>query len=109
MEKAYVLDKQNAGAVKQLFSLGSDQDPSMRLGAVSLQSEPKIITIRLNKEELKKHTAALKNIFDKYPGEYVLYMEINGNNIRTQTKIDASLDLKKELDEVVGEGRMKIH
>lgn len=102
VEKAYILDKQNVDYVKQLFSLGNTEEKK-------IEPVEKIITIRINKDELKEHTKKLKTIFDTYPGEYVLYMEVNGNNIRTQTKIDANLDLKKALDEMLGEGRMKVH
>ena len=83
----------------------------MILSACEKKVEPveKIITIRINKEEMKKHADKLKNIFAKYPGEYVLYMQVNGSTVRTQTKIDANLELKKALDQLLGEDRISVH
>lgn len=102
VEKAYILDKKNVDVVAQLFAVGSVEKKK-------IETKERIITLQINKEELKQHAETLKNIFAKYPGEYVLYMQVNGKTVRTQTKVDAGLELQKDLQEVFGEGRVEVH
>ncbi len=103
MEKVYVLDKANVEEVAQLFSLNKASDDYR---PISRDPEEKFLTLLINKEELKNFTKQLKAIFEAHPGSYNLYMKIGGNIIRTQTSIDWNEEVKKALDELLGEGRV---
>jgi len=102
VEKVYVLDKNNIDEVAQLFSLGKVKDDR------KVKDEEKFITIRLSKDELRNHTDRLKEIFELYPGSYNLYMQIDGNAIRTQTKIDWNEEVNKALGDLLGVGRVSV-
>jgi len=103
VEKVYVLDKANVEEVAQLFSLNKASDDYR---PISRDPEEKFLTLLINKEELKNFTKQLKAIFEAHPGSYNLYMKIGGNIIRTQTSIDWNEEVKKALDELLGEGRV---
>lgn len=102
VEKVYLLKKENASEIARLISLGNPQNKNRRI------ENNKSITIRISKEELKDFTKDLKEIFDSNPGGYQLFMEVEGNIIRTNTKIDWSEQSKKALEELLGEGRIRV-
>ncbi len=98
VEKAYVLDKQNAPGIAGLFSLGDS----------TRETQEKSVVLKINKEELRDSTEKLKEIFGKYSGPYLLYMQINGNTIKTQTFIDPCDSLKNEVENILGPGRLSL-
>ncbi|MDP2693053.1 MAG: DNA polymerase III subunit alpha [bacterium] len=101
VEKVYVLDKQNVAGVAGLFSLSDSVNDES-------EKKEKYIVVKMNKEELKDNTSVLKEIFSRYSGPYLLYMQINGNVIKTQTFVDACPELIHEVESLLGADRVSL-
>ncbi len=73
-----------------------------------MQEKDKMVVLNLSKEELKDKADALKKIFSAHPGKYLVYVKVGASTIRTQAMIDWSSDVLRELEVVVGHGRVEI-
>lgn len=100
VEKVYLLTKETVGDVCN--QLGNNPAYEGR------QEEEKSIMIKLNQQELKDKADELKIIFNKYPGEYQVYVQVGLNTIRAQAMVDWNAELEKELVEMVGVGKLEI-
>ena len=111
VEKVYVLDKQNAPGVAGLFALGDSIKDKVngvaREGALG-QNKEKYLILKINKDELRENTQKLKEIFARHSGSYLLYMQINGNTIKTQTFVEVCDELKNEIESVLGPDRISL-
>lgn len=99
VEKICVLNKENVKDVVALFSVGKSQEKT--------EANEKYVVLNITKDELKEYKEKLKEIFDQNFGEYLLYMKINGNTIKTQTKINLNDKLKMSLKEIFGDNRIE--
>ncbi len=99
VENVHVLNLENAEQVSRHVSLGSSVEAK--------KEKIKTAQISISKEELKSLTDELKELFEKFPGQYLLYLDILGQKVKTQTKIEASEEFEKELEEIIGEGKFR--
>ena len=67
-----------------------------------------MLCISLTQEELKTHTEALKNLFERYGGEYRVYLDIMGKKIKTQAKVSWETGLETELKTLLGERKIEV-
>ena len=100
VEKVYVLDKENVKGVGGLFALGET--------STKKKIQEKYMVLKINKEELREHTQKLKEIFGEYSGPYILYMQVNGNIIKTQTFVDPCIELKDKIKSILGVDRIEV-
>jgi len=117
VENVYVLNKDNVQEIAQQVSMGNEEMKKPVLVPLShhevsqvegLGNEVNSVTLRLTKDELKQHTQPLKQIFEKFPGKHQVYLDIGGNLIRTQTKVDGKSGIRAELEDLIGEGKVVI-
>lgn len=101
VENVYELTTENAEDVARQVSLDHH---STRSGAI-----PKnIVEISLSKEMLKEKTDQLKSIFDRFPGEYIVFFSVGTQRIETETHIAWSDELAQALEGIVGAGRIRV-
>ncbi|MBI2990453.1 MAG: DNA polymerase III subunit alpha [Candidatus Magasanikbacteria bacterium] len=103
VENVYLLSKDKLEAVKQ----------KLRFGAQHLESQTKEVfakslRISLTQEELKIHTQALKNLFERHCGEYRVYLDIMGKKIKTETKVSWNAVLEGELKSLLGDKSIEV-
>jgi len=111
VEKAYEITPQNYRELAQQFSMG--QVLSSRNREEYEEYEEKTenedsITLNLTLAEVKEKSDIIKNILAKYPGESQVYLRVGSNTIKTQYKIKFGDELQKELEEIVGEGKIML-
>ena len=102
-EKAGILTKDNAMRVCNRLSYGlsvKDYAPQMQ--------ENSSVVITLDKEELRKHSPALKDLFQQYPGDYQVYIKVGGKTIRAQSLIDWHSEALDGLEKIIGEGKVEV-
>lgn len=100
VENVHVITKENAENVSRQMGLAA------RAAAEQEQKE-KAVEIALSADEVKDNQALLKQLFDAHPGEYRVYLDVMGKKIKTQTKVNAGDEFKKQLFSFVGEERCK--
>ncbi len=101
VEKASIFTKENVREVCNSLSFGT----SIKDYAPQMQGKSIIIT--LNKEDLKKYTDDLKNLFLQYHGEYQVYIRVGASAIRAQSTIDWNSEVLEKLEKIVGEGKVE--
>lgn len=99
VEKIHPLNRENLNEVKNIFSPSADRQEKKL-------ADEKFITLRLSREELKNNTEKLKEIFSRHLGSHHLFMRIDGNIIKTKTKINWSEDFAKAVEALLGAGRI---
>ncbi|MDO9509917.1 MAG: DNA polymerase III subunit alpha, partial [Candidatus Magasanikbacteria bacterium] len=105
VEKAYEITEENCERLNQQFSMG--KTANRRNDNVNQEEVGEDnITINLTLVEIKEKAEIIKNILAKYPGNILVYLRVGNNTIKTKYKIKFSDELKKELEEVIGEGRI---
>ncbi|MFZ2978075.1 MAG: DNA polymerase III subunit alpha [Candidatus Magasanikiibacteriota bacterium] len=102
VEKASILTKENALQVANQLSYG------MSVKDYAPQMQEKSVVLNLTKAELQDHTEELKQIFEKYPGEYQIYIKVGTNVIRAQARIDWNSASMGDLESIVGEGKIEV-
>jgi DNA polymerase-3 subunit alpha len=103
VEKAASLTKQNALQVCNQLSYGlsvKDYAPQMQ--------ENNSLVLNLTKEELKKYSPALKEVFLEYPGDYQVYIKVGEKTIRAQSLVDWNSAVLEKLENIVGEGKVEV-
>ncbi len=103
VEKAALLNKDNALKVCNQLSYGlsvKDYAPQMQ--------ESNSLVLHLQKEELKKSSEALKQLFHDYPGDYQVYIKVGDKTIRAQSLVDWNSELLDKLEEILGEGKVQV-
>jgi len=100
VEKAYALTRDNVEEVSRYLGFGntSQQD----------EIQKKYITINLTQQELKKYTNDLKNLLEKYPGDFDVYVQVGMNTIRAQSQVEWGSELEERLDELLGPNKIEI-
>ncbi|MBD3311608.1 MAG: DNA polymerase III subunit alpha [Candidatus Magasanikbacteria bacterium] len=103
VEKAFVLTKDNAETLARQLSLGNHESSR------SEQKKEKSVVINLSKDELKKNMDELKRIMESSAGDYQVFINVEGNIIRTKSLIDWNDEILGKIDEVVGKGRVEVN
>ncbi|MFH1405168.1 MAG: DNA polymerase III subunit alpha [Patescibacteria group bacterium] len=101
VENTYILTKENSESIAKQVSMGLQVFDKKQ----SNESE-KSVTISLSQEELKKNAQDLKKLLAQFPGDYQVYINIDGSVIKAQSKIVWSESIKAKIEEVVGEGKV---
>src|SRR3989338_7730160 len=83
VENVYALTLENAEEVSKYIAIGDWQKDKGEKVAEEKQAH-----VKLSAEEAKQHGQVLKQLFEQFPGEYQLYIDIGGNSIRAKTKVD---------------------
>ena len=102
VEKAYNLSRENIEEVMRYLSLSS---------GVAKKEESKnenFITIRLSQEELGENADKLKNLFEEFPGNYDVYVQVGSDTIKGQSKVGWCSELESRMVDLFGDGRIKV-
>ncbi len=100
VENAYVIDKTNAAEVARRVSIGK--------APTEAPQKEKIVSIQVTKEDLQLHADELKKIFADHPGEFQVFIKVNGNTIRATTPIDWNEEVEKKIADVIGDGKTQV-
>lgn len=99
VENVHVLSKENVEQLGRQLSLGKGLGERQKAKA----KEEKRVTIALTKEQLQDHTDDLKNCFASHPGECIVYLDVDGQIIRTQTKVNDGMEFRDSIESTVGD------
>ncbi|MBU2542646.1 DNA polymerase III subunit alpha [Patescibacteria group bacterium] len=102
VEKASLLDKESALLVCNQLSYG------LSVRDYAPQAQEKSVVISLTKQELKQKTEELKSLFIKYPGEYKVFVMVEGKTIRAQTTIDWHSGVLDDIEALIGDGKIEV-
>ena len=97
VENVYALTFENAEEISKYIAVGDWQKEKGEK-----VEEEKQAHVKLSAEEAKQHGQVLKQLFEQFPGEYQLYIDIGGNSIRAKTKVDWGGPLQEKLREIIG-------
>ena len=97
VENVYALTLENAEEISKYIAVGDWQKEKGEK-----VEEEKQAHVKLSAEEAKQHGQVLKQLFEQFPGEYQLYIDIGGNSIRAKTKVDWGGPLQEKLREIIG-------
>lgn len=101
VEKAYALDKYTAPSLARQLSMGS----SVTTNTVSREPSLRVV---LSKDEVAKHSEALKHIFLVYPGPNPVYLEVDGTLIRAKGGVACGPAIEAELVALIGADRITV-
>ncbi|MFH1286438.1 MAG: DNA polymerase III subunit alpha [Candidatus Magasanikbacteria bacterium] len=104
VENVYELTKENAESVSMQVSMGKSSFTKLKNESVV---EEKRIEITLSKTSLKENMDTLKEIFSKYPGDILVYLNVDGNYVQTETKLDWNYEIEQKLASLIGQGRVR--
>ena len=106
VEKAYELTQENAAqlATQLAVNLG---DTSIRQFAPKEAAPIEGLEIHLSPVEVKEKADQIKSSLKKYLGTKKVFIIVNGRKIQTSYLVTISHELTKELEEVVGPGKLK--
>ncbi len=109
VEKAFEITPENYMELAQQLSMGQTVS-SRRQEETDFENteEDSSITLILGLTEVKEKAEIIKNILAKYPGLTQVYLRVGNNTIKTQYKVDFSEELKKEIEELLGEGKIML-
>ncbi len=116
VEKAYIMDKNN---VKQLASqmAVNTGSPSVRQYVPVSAASPQNVPARVKREgvdiivepaEIKEKADAIKTILTKFPGTQKVFIVVGNRKIKTSYSVDVNKILVQELENLVGQGKIKI-
>jgi len=109
VEKAYVMNKENAHEVASYLSAGDSMHAASKKTKQKKHDDfEHYVTILLSQDELKMHMEKLKVLFEHYPGSHAVLIQIGANTIRTQAFVDGGEALISELEELVGVGKVVV-
>ena len=95
-ENIYVLDKNNAVDLTRQLSLG-------RGGDKTVQKKEKSIAFSVEKKEFLINAENLKKIFEKYPGDYSVFVHVQDKTIRGGNRVDWNSELEDEIKSLLGD------
>lgn len=98
VERVHVVNEQNVDELKKQLGMGHSLHPE-KLGSPSKSNQ--WIRLQFSSEELKQHAERLKQLFAEFPGEYVVYVEVEGKVIKAQAKVAWNDGLQNRLKEFV--------
>ncbi len=102
VEKAYNLSKESIEEVSRYLSLGS---------GTSKKEEKKsdnFVTITLSHEELQGNAENLKSLFEEFPGNYDVYVQVGSSTIKGQTQIAWCSELESRLVDLLGDEKVEV-
>jgi len=102
VEKAYEITEQNYAELVQQLSLNQNYSHHQEEIADNEDS----VSLFLSLQEVKEKADAIKVVLAKYPGSSQVYLRVGDKTIKTQYKVKFSDEIKKELDELLGEGKI---
>jgi len=97
VENVYELTRDNIGDVQQWVRLSQPRD-----GGEKKASTERSVTISLTKELLQDKTEELKKVFDSSPGGHRVFLNVDGQLVKTQTSIEGTLETVERLEDVAG-------
>jgi DNA polymerase III subunit alpha len=109
VENVYYLTLENAEMIGKQIKLGFDIAPKNKKEQVVNNindAAEKYLTLSLTPDEIQTKFAVLKEIFGKYPGDYIVYIDVNGQKIKANATVDLSEVFKYEIEQVFGEGKI---
>ncbi|MFH0857735.1 MAG: DNA polymerase III subunit alpha [Candidatus Magasanikbacteria bacterium] len=109
VENAYTLDLRNVEMIAKQIKLGFDIRPEDENKKKEKSSSPeKYIEMYISADDVRVYAVTFKELFAKYPGEYTVYFDVNGQKIKAQTKIQWGSELENELNQMIGPGKVKV-
>ncbi|HNU96041.1 MAG TPA: DNA polymerase III subunit alpha [Candidatus Magasanikbacteria bacterium] len=103
VEKAFEIKAENLDSIAQQFSMGQTHVSQDNRNEKKYEES---ITLVLLLNEVKDKADNIKNILVKYPGVVQVYLRVGGKTIKTQYQITFDDNLKKELEDLLGEGKI---
>ena len=108
VEKAYEITPENYMELTQQLAMGkeiSSRNEAMEQKEEYGQTEESI-TLILSLAQVKEKADVIKSILAKYSGDMQVYLRVGDKTIKTQYQITFDDNLKKELEGLLGEGKI---
>jgi len=111
VENVYVLTHDNASQVASQITLGKQktQGGEFQISDFRFQINERAVVLRLSKDEVKRLAEPLKTLFAKYPGEYQVYVDVEGKRIRAGARVAWGDDVRQELTQFIGADKLTVH
>lgn len=117
VEKGFVITDDNIEAIRQQLSMGGNverqttNDEQINKFENSDDERPSInktIELRLTSEEVKEHAESLRKLFENYSGEYQIFVAVGTKTIKAGVSVAWGQDLALAIEEIIGEGRVRV-
>jgi DNA polymerase III subunit alpha len=95
VENVYVVTPENAEGVSRQVSMGAD------LTFDKKSENEEFTTICITKEQLKTKADDLRVLFASHPGKTRVYLDVEGNRVKTETFVDADAISEGKIAEVL--------
>ena len=107
VEKAYVLTKENAREVGRFLAIASGQDVVRQSHEEPQQSVQQVV-ISAEKELLITCAENIKQILQKYPGDYEVMFSVGGGTMKASQKVEPTAEFIAEVEVVCGAGTVRV-
>lgn len=114
VEKAYELNENNAPMIAMQMNAGAQGVARMsvrREAPVEVMPDNYYpnsgLLISLLAAEMKEKANAIKEVLSRYPGDKQVYLAVGGKRIKTSYKVDILPELERELEGLIGRGKLK--
>jgi DNA polymerase-3 subunit alpha len=99
VERAYVLTPETVESVASQLAFARAASTAAAAPAAPSAAPEKFLLFRMTKDAARAHAEAMKKLFHDYPGDYAVYVEIDGQKIRTSGRMRWDDDAARALTE----------